>query len=119
MSEKKSNMPMIIAGFVIIALAAFFGISQSNQQNQPNVTAEAPSPEQSMENAKQAAGESIEKAKEAANEFGNAATQQANEAAEKAKDAVDSFSAESNSQLAPAAGAPQTTPSPESQPANQ
>ena len=101
MSKPSSNLPVIIIGFLLLAVAFIFVSNMGQDASQDNITAEAPA-DDAFERARQAAGEAVDKAQEAAG-------QAAEGAAEVAKDAVksDTISPEAQGELAPAAGKPE------------
>ncbi len=114
MSEKKSNLPMIVIGFVILAIAAFFGLNMGKPSDQ-TVTAEqqqSPAPAGSFEKAEQAAKEATDKAQEAAAQAAQGAAQATQNAADQAQQAAQDAAAEANGQLSPAAGTPAAQPAP-------
>lgn len=61
MSQPKSNLPMLIVGFLILALGAFFGLNLT-QQSSSEVTAQNSGAESVVEQAQEAAGEAAQDA---------------------------------------------------------
>jgi hypothetical protein len=101
MSEQKSPMPMIIAGFILIALAVVFGLNMNKGEQ---TTAQSPSNE-SFERAGQAASEAIDSAKDAADAAAEGIKQEADQASDAVKEAAEKAGEKFN-EMAPAAGAP-------------
>jgi len=116
MSQQKSNLPMLVIGFLILVIAAVFGLQMTDAQQGDNITAEAPSPaESAFDSVQQSANEAFDGAQQAASDAVDSAAATADQVAQDVKEgsqeiadsaakSIDEMSAEDKGAMAPAAG---------------
>ncbi|MFW0776886.1 MAG: hypothetical protein ACN2B6_04105 [Rickettsiales bacterium] len=127
MSQQKSNLPMLVIGFLILVIAAVFGLQMTDSQQGDSITAEAPSPaESAFDSVQQSANEAFDSAQQAASDAANEAADAADQVAQDVKEGsqeladgaaqkIDEMSAEAKGAMAPAAGGDEAPAAPAEQ----